>query len=325
MTIKEVEEEPYWDADAPIGRVAVDLGFRQILYEDDGSFVLAATNGAGATELLGRKDIMVADTGASCHIFTSMDWMTNVQLSSESRGIRVGGQRVVQYQGVGDLPVTFKANDGHVCASVTLKNVKISKEFGFNLFSLTRAMSLGWSIRSENKSIIVYNGTSKIVFDVVVETGNGGMLLCAVIKPGLRFNQTEIAAIASSQPGTPMLLMKAYQLFGHPNKDLTREMAKTLGIEITRGKFLTCEDCSIAKAKQRNLPSVDDDKTVPTEKGQLLHLNMMSVKVPKGLTLNKKQLRMIVDAHTHVEFVEAYAIIFFQSMRFSYHESLHEC
>jgi hypothetical protein len=57
----------------------------------------------------------------------------------------------------------------------------------------------------------------------------------------------------------------------------------------------------------RNLLSVDDDKTAPAEKGQLLHLDMMSVKVPKGLTLNKKQLWMIVDAHTCVEFVEAYA------------------
>jgi hypothetical protein len=299
MTTKEVEEEPYWDADAPIGR--------QILYEVDGSFVLAATNGDGATELLGCKDIMVADTGASCHIFTSMDWMTNMQTSSESRGICIGGQRVVQHQGVGDLPVTFKAKDGRVCASVTLMNVKISKEFGFNLFSLTRAMSHGWSIRSENKAIIVFNDTSKIVFDVVVETGNGGMLLFALIEPGLRSDQTEIAAVASSQPGTRMSLMKAHQLFGHPNEDLTREMAKTLGIEITRGKVLTCEDCSIAKAKQRNLPSIDDDKTVPTENGQLLHLDMMSVKVPKGLTLNKKQLRMIVDAHSRVEFLEAYA------------------
>jgi DNA-directed RNA polymerase subunit RPC12/RpoP len=218
--------------------------------------VLAATNGAGASELLGRKDIMVADTGASCHIFQSMDWMTNVQSSSESRGIRVGGQRVVQHQGVGDLPVTFKAKDGRVCASVTLKNVKISKEFGFNLFSLTRAMSHGWSIRSENKAIIVFNKTSKIVFDVVVETGNGGMLLCAVIEPGLRSDKTEIAAVASSQPGMRMTLMKAHQLFGHPNEDLTREMAKTLGIEITRGKVLTCEDCSYRRSMMTRLPQL---------------------------------------------------------------------
>jgi hypothetical protein len=32
---------------------------------------------------------------------------------------------------------------------------------------------------------------------------------------------------------------------------------------------------------------------------------MMSVKVPKGMTLHKKQLQMIVDAYTRVEFVKA--------------------
>jgi hypothetical protein len=136
------------------------------------------------------------------------------------------------------------------------------------------------------------------VFDVAVKTGSGGMLLCAIIEPGPRTNQVDVAVVAPSQPGTCMSLMKAHCLFGHPNKDLTQEMAKSLGIEITCGKVLMCEDCTIAKAKQRNLPSVDDDdKTAPTKKGQLLHLDMMSVKVPKGLTLNKNRLRMIADSH----------------------------
>jgi hypothetical protein len=109
-------------------------------------FVSAATSGMSAIELLGRKDIMVADTGASCHVFTAMDWMTNVSPNSDSCGICVGGQRIIQHQGIGELPVTIKDKSGRVSTSVTLKNVKVSKDFGFNLFSLTRAISLGWSI-----------------------------------------------------------------------------------------------------------------------------------------------------------------------------------
>jgi carbohydrate-binding DOMON domain-containing protein len=79
------------------------------------------------------------------------------------------------------------------------------------------------------------------------------MLLCAVIEPGLRSSQEEVAAIAPFQPGTKMTLMKAHCLFGHPNEDLTQQMAKSLSIEITHGKVLTCEDCTIAKAKQKKL------------------------------------------------------------------------
>jgi hypothetical protein len=113
---------------------------------------------------------MVADTGASCHIFTSTDWMINVQTTNESRGIRVGGQRVIEQQGIGDLPVTFKDKDGCAGPSVTLKNVKISENFGFNLFSLTCAMSFSWSIRSKHRSIIVTKDDLKIDFDVAVKT-----------------------------------------------------------------------------------------------------------------------------------------------------------
>jgi hypothetical protein len=61
--------------------------------------------------------------------------------------------------------------------------------------------------------------------------------------------------------------MKAHRLFGHPNEDLTQQMAKGPGIDITCGKVLTCEDCTIGKAKQHNLPLVEDDeKSAPKKR-----------------------------------------------------------
>jgi hypothetical protein len=149
---EELEYVSYCMDPQPKSCVALDLPGRRIFYEEDGSFALAATGEAGTRGILSRKNIMVADTGASCHIFTSMDWMTNVKTSKESRGIRVGGQRVIGQQGIGDLPVTFKDKNGLAGPSVTLKNVKILENFGFNLFSLTRAMLLGWSMPSEHPS-----------------------------------------------------------------------------------------------------------------------------------------------------------------------------
>jgi hypothetical protein len=301
--------EPTLDDDSLI---LLDYTDGELLSEDefdDCSVTLAAHDATkGALELLSRKDVLVADTGASCHVFTTPDWLVNVVPNDEMRGIRVGGQKVIQHQGIGDLPITFMTKDGKPGASVTLKNVKIAEGFGFNLFSLTRAMSLGWNIRSNDMTIVVSHGDVEIVFDIAVETGNGGMLLCAIIKPGLRTAAaTDMAAISSSEPGTKMSLMKAHKLFGHPNEDLTRQIAKSLGMEITRGRVLRCEDCTIAKAKQRNLPVLEEEKAEPTEKGQLLHLDMMSIKVPKGLSLSKRQIRLIVDAYTRVEFVEAFA------------------
>jgi hypothetical protein len=76
--------------------------------------MVLAANGAGALDILLRKDIMVADTGVSCYVFTFSDWMTKVKSSDESSGIRVDGQCIIERHGIGDLPVTFKDKDGPV-------------------------------------------------------------------------------------------------------------------------------------------------------------------------------------------------------------------
>jgi hypothetical protein len=73
-----------------------------------------------------------------------------------------------------------------------------AKDFGFSLFSLTHAKSFGWNIRSKNKSIVVNKDNVKIVFEVAIETGYGGMLLCAVIEPGLHSDHNDVVAVAQS-------------------------------------------------------------------------------------------------------------------------------
>lgn len=76
-------------------------------------------------------------------------------------------------------------------------------------------------------------GKTKILFDVQVDTGNGGMLLCAMIEPKIVSSSVgDIAMIAPTEKGTKMSLMKAHRLLRHPNEDLTRSMAAHLGWEI---------------------------------------------------------------------------------------------
>ena len=54
--------------------------------DDIEEIVLTGTEPKG-NELLGRKDIVVADTGASCHVFMTKEWMQNFQPNETSRGI----------------------------------------------------------------------------------------------------------------------------------------------------------------------------------------------------------------------------------------------
>jgi hypothetical protein len=101
-------------------------------------------------ELTGRSDLMLAHTDASCHVFTDATWMTDVVANHDSTGICVGGDSVVQHEGTGCLPVTFLDKEGKIGAQVKLKDICLYKKFGFNLFSLTKAMSLGWKIHSRD-------------------------------------------------------------------------------------------------------------------------------------------------------------------------------
>jgi hypothetical protein len=146
----------------------------------------------------------------------------------------------------------------------------------------------------------VSNKGVEIHFDVTIKTGTGGMLLCTRIASN-KLTLDAVATLAQTQPGTKMSLMKAHRLFGHPNEDLTRNISTGLGIVITRDKVLVCEDCSIAKAKQKNLPG-NESAVAITERGQLFHLDMSSVKPPRGCVLTQPNFWLIVNSFTRMEF-----------------------
>ena len=56
-------------------------------------------------------------------------------------------------------------------------------------------------------------------------------------------------------------IIEAHQQLGHMNEADTRKTAKMLGWTITRGSLGVCEECGIAKAKQKNVKIA-----VPNEK-----------------------------------------------------------
>ncbi len=58
---------------------------------------------------------------------------------------------------------------------------------------------------------------------------------------------------------------QAHEYFGHLSKDTTRMAAKYLGIILLRGSLPVCESCTIAKAKQRNIPKETSEEKKTTE------------------------------------------------------------
>ena len=65
---------------------------------------------------------------------------------------------------------------------------------------------------------------------------------------------------------------------GDHSEELTQKAAKQLGWEVTTGALGTCKMCTVAKAKQKNLPKTMKDKIV---KGQIqIYIDIGTLKDP---------------------------------------------
>ena len=68
-----------------------------------------------------------------------------------------------------------------------------------------------------------------------------------------------------------MSIDRAHAILGHSSKAKTRETAAALGIFITRGALKTCESCTIAKAKQKNVNDASKGEKAIKYNGRVYH------------------------------------------------------
>ena len=154
---------------------------------------------------------------------------------------------------------------------VTLDNVCFVPNLICNLFSITSALSKGWKLSNDGRILKVSNGNSVIRFDQIIGKKNGH--LCGVrIMP----RATEDVVMVANQ-GVKHTIKKAHQMLGHPSVQKTISTAKTLGWRVEENK-LTCIDCNIGKAKQKNIKK-DSGVNKATEILERLCIDTSSVHV----------------------------------------------
>jgi hypothetical protein len=56
---------------------------------------------------------------------------------------------------------------------------------------------------------------------------------------------------------------------GHCNEDMTKKAAKLLGFDIASGNVTPCEACTVAKAKQQNVPKESQHIPAKESNGRL--------------------------------------------------------
>jgi hypothetical protein len=169
----------------------------------------------------------------------------------------------------------------------------------FNLFSLTKMHKQGWLLHGNKEKIWLTKDSQTVTFDMVIPT-NKGLLFALYFK---REPKTELAAAFINPKPQRMPIEEAHNKFGHGDEASTRRAAAELGIEITRGMMRVCEACTMAKAKQKNVPKESGDHEPANEKGRRIFLDIATIKQRKqGPNVHKGNWRIMVDEQTQLKF-----------------------
>jgi hypothetical protein len=157
--------------------------------------------------------------------------------------------------------------DGSVL-NITLKDVLYVPELWINLLSLTKAINTpGVELCSKGNLIALKIGSDTILFDKELVNGSGRLL-------GVDISPRIVAESANVSAPPVMLYDQMHSILGHPGEQRVRATAKRLGITL-RGEVHTCQNCAIAKSKQKNVPQVNTKKA--TCKGDRISIDISSV------------------------------------------------
>jgi hypothetical protein len=256
--------------------------------------------------LLSDPDYMIADSGASTHQRGSQAGMINIRTVDQLTSYGDGQSSRIMHRG--DVPVTIKTNKG--MANVTLTNASV-KQGGYNLFSTTRAQEDGWETRGNKTGIHLTKDGVTISFDIPMRTPTGVVWLmhCPVRR------EVGAAETPSNQPPKkPKPYNVAHAQLGHTGEDATRQTAKHLGWDITRGSTCRCIACAAMKIKRKTLlgknegvvrPKIQIAKEdVEAAIGTRFYIDQASVrKSPEGFAMSKPNMRMLVEGRTQYKMV----------------------
>jgi hypothetical protein len=118
------------------------------------------------------ENIYIGNSGASCHMVHLSEGMYNIKNIKER--ITIGNGQYIKALKIGKKKQgMIKLDDGTVM-KVVVNNVKYVLEFArYNLFSITQAISSGWMLGNEGKTILLKNRSLVLKFNKMLKTKSG--------------------------------------------------------------------------------------------------------------------------------------------------------
>ena len=200
-----------------------------------------------------RWETWLADTGASCHVTSNKELMTNVDDTNKDN-IIMGDQRKCKVAQKGSL--TFMTTD--IKQYLTLNDIRVVKEIGKNIISIGLLLKQGGRLEGDETHMRVTINDVQLTFTKNEKDGlyyiqlkrlyedSGGY--CYATSTDKDDKGWKIVEPKGSKKWPKMPRDEAHAKWGHPHYDQMNKMAIYNKIQLT-GKLTKCAGCGVIKSR----------------------------------------------------------------------------
>jgi hypothetical protein len=193
------------------------------------------------------NDLWILDSGASCHYCQSVEGLTDVKEINES--INIGNGDSMKATKIGNLKFEVTQFNEEK-STVTMNDVKYVPSLCVNLFILNKPLKKGFKVSNDGVVVNLNYKHVKLTFDHVIYATNG-CVTGVLMKPILSDNINGFANASTSNERI-YDINHLHKLFGHCGQGILNKTIKMYGFK-SSGSLDTCEQCAIAKARQKTL------------------------------------------------------------------------
>jgi hypothetical protein len=151
----------------------------------------------------------------------------------------------------GNLNCEVTQLDGRIFV-VTLKNVAYVPEICSNLISLNKALKNGFKVTNDEVIVSITKKHITLMFDQVIKTLDDGCVTGVMMRPILSERAYGGYAHTTIEKEKSFDINHLHRIVGHCGHETLKNTVKMYCFN-SSGVLKTCEECDIAKARQKNV------------------------------------------------------------------------
>ena len=253
-----------------------------------------------SAEILSNPNVWIAATAVTVHSMPHSEGLKNPKEATINDLVTMGNGEDIGALMIAQLPGKICDKYGNELKTAVLNDVTHLLQAKYNLFSLSKMVrNEGWRLGGDKEAIWIEKDGQQLCFDIVIPTPKGA-LYC------MYYKRTTEMAMAVTDKGTKLNIMKAHDLLGHCSEEMTRSAAKSMGWILT-SSWKPCESCTVAKARQKNVPKETQHTKADVGENQIF-LDIATVKRQKDSPpVSNPNWRIMVNERTGMKFSDFYA------------------